>query len=111
VTATDSDLPAATLNYAITGGADAALFNINASTGVVRFNATQDRENPSDADEDGVYELQVTAYDGVAGQPGTRSGSQNLTVTLLGDNDNDVRHAAHRGGDRCRHRPDADPDL
>jgi hypothetical protein len=89
VTATDSDLPAATLNYAITGGADAALFNINASTGVVRFNATQDRENPSDADEDGVYELQVTAYDGVAGQPGTRSGSQNLTVTLLGDNDND----------------------
>lgn len=89
VTATDSDLPAATLNYAITGGADAALFNINASTGVVRFNATQDRENPSDADEDGVYELQVTAYDGVAGQPGTRSGSQNLTVTLLGENDND----------------------
>ena len=37
VTATDADLPTATLSYAISGGADAALFTIDANTGVLHF--------------------------------------------------------------------------
>jgi hypothetical protein len=35
VTATDADLPAQTLSYSIVGGADAAKFSINASTGAL----------------------------------------------------------------------------
>jgi hypothetical protein len=37
VTATDADLPAQTLSYSIVGGADAAKFAINASTGALSF--------------------------------------------------------------------------
>jgi hypothetical protein len=37
VTATDADLPAQTLSYSIVGGADAAKFSINASTGALSF--------------------------------------------------------------------------
>ena len=37
VTATDADLPAQTLAYSISGGADAARFTINPSTGVLTF--------------------------------------------------------------------------
>ena len=35
VTATDADLPAQTLTYSITGGADAAQFTIDATTGAL----------------------------------------------------------------------------
>ena len=37
VTATDADLPAPTLTYSISGGADAAKFTINGSTGRAEF--------------------------------------------------------------------------
>jgi hypothetical protein len=37
VTATDADLPAQTLTYSIVGGADAAKFAINSSTGALSF--------------------------------------------------------------------------
>ncbi len=49
VNATDADLPAQTLTFSITGGADAASFAINASTGVVTFVSAPDFEAPTDA--------------------------------------------------------------
>ena len=64
VTATDADVPADTLTYTITGGADAADFAINSSTGVLTFVSGKDFETPADADLDGVYEVQVTVDDG-----------------------------------------------
>ena len=64
VTATDPDLPADTLTYTITGGADAADFAINSSTGVLTLVSGKDFETPADADLDGVYEVQVTVDDG-----------------------------------------------
>ncbi len=36
--------------YSISGGADAALFNIDAATGEVTFTAAPDFETPGDAD-------------------------------------------------------------
>jgi len=51
------------VSYAIVGGADAALFTIDA-TGHVTFLAAPDTQAPADADGDNVYELVVSASDG-----------------------------------------------
>jgi len=61
-TATDPDA-GTTLNYTI-GGADAALFRINASTGAVSFKAAPNYEAPADAGADNLYEISVSASDG-----------------------------------------------
>ena len=82
VTATDADLPAQTITYSITGGADQAKFSINAGTGALTFQAAPDYENPTDADTNNVYVVQVTANDG-AGR--TASQTINVTVTDLDD--------------------------
>ena len=62
VTATDGDFDA--LTYAIIGGADAARFQINASTGALSFIAAPDFEAPTDADHNNSYIVQVRASDG-----------------------------------------------
>jgi serralysin len=50
--------------YAIAGGADAALFAIDAATGELSFVDAPDFEWPADADGDNVYEVVVSATDG-----------------------------------------------
>jgi PHD/YefM family antitoxin component YafN of YafNO toxin-antitoxin module len=62
VSATDPDGGA--VSFAITGGADAALFAIDAATGALRFRAAPDFEAPADSDRDNVYGVQVSASDG-----------------------------------------------
>jgi hypothetical protein len=64
VSATDADLPAATLTYSIAGGADAARFVIDPATGALRFASAPDFEAPADADGDNVYQVVVQASDG-----------------------------------------------
>ena len=59
----DDDSEGSGLTYAITGGADQAAFDIDASTGVISFITPPDAENPADADEDNVYALKVTVTD------------------------------------------------
>ena len=83
VNATDADLPAQTVTYSITGGADSGKFSINATTGELTFQTAPDFENPTDADTDNVYEVQVTADDG---NGGTASQSISVTVTAVNDN-------------------------
>lgn len=61
-TATDPDT-GAVLTYAL-GGADAALFNINATSGAVTFKAAPNFEAPADAGANNVYDITVTASDG-----------------------------------------------
>ncbi len=61
IAATDPDHNA--LTYAITGGADAAQFVIDAD-GTLRFKVTPDFENPADAGGDRVYNLVVRVSDG-----------------------------------------------
>lgn len=53
------------LSYAIIGGADSALFEIDPVTGALRFVAAPDFEAPSDADGDNRYEVEVEVSDGV----------------------------------------------
>ena len=58
-----SDSDGDTLTYSL-AGADAALFSIDASTGVVTFNSAPDFEAPGDADMDNDYEITVSVSDG-----------------------------------------------
>ena len=57
----DGDQP---LTYSISGGADAALFQIDAVTGVLGFKTPPDAENRADADGNGVYDFVVQVSDG-----------------------------------------------
>jgi hypothetical protein len=82
VAATDADHDA--LTYSITGGADAALFQIDANTGVLALRAAQHFATPADSDHDGRYEVQVGAADSQGG-----SDTQALTVAVLHDLDGD----------------------
>ncbi|MES2054430.1 MAG: hypothetical protein V4564_00705 [Pseudomonadota bacterium] len=50
--------------YAIAGGADAASFVINATTGALSFLAAPDFEAPGDTDGDNAYDVIVQASDG-----------------------------------------------
>ena len=74
VTATDADV-GDILTYSITGGADAALFSINGTSGALTFNAAPDFETPTDANGDNVYEVSVQVRDTTF-----RTDSQDLLV-------------------------------
>ena len=75
-TATDPDA-GATLTYSLSGGVDAALFNINASTGAVTFKASPNFEAPTDSGANNVYDITVQASDGAL----TASKAVAITVT------------------------------
>lgn len=60
--ATDKEM--ATLTYSIVGGADKALFTINAQTGALVFKAAPDYETPKDAGKNNVYDIIVQVSDG-----------------------------------------------
>ncbi len=82
VAATDADLPAQSVTFSITGGADAGKFSIT-SGGVLTFQTAPDFENPTDNGTNNVYNVQVTAND--------NNGSttvQNIAVTVTAVNDN-----------------------
>ena len=82
-TATATDADGETPTFSISGGDDAALFDIDSTTGAVSFVAAPDFENPGDDDGDNVYEVEVTASDG------TRTSAQTIAVTVTNSNDND----------------------
>ncbi len=58
-------------------GTDAALFNINAATGAVRFNAAPNFEAAADAGANGVYDLTIEVRD-----PSGLMGSQAVAITV-----------------------------
>ena len=76
--ATDAD--GDTLVYSLSG-TDAALFTIDADTGVVSFRAAPDFEAPGDADGDNVYDIIVTASDGA------NSTEQPVAITVTDEYD------------------------
>ncbi|HEX8262335.1 MAG TPA: hypothetical protein VF547_05620, partial [Allosphingosinicella sp.] len=52
------------VTYLIAGGADAALFRIDPSTGALSFAAAPNFEAPADSDGDNVYKVEVAAVSG-----------------------------------------------
>ena len=75
-TVTSTDANGGTRTYTISGGADANLFNINTSTGALTFKTAPVFEFPADAGKDNVYNVSVTASDGIA------SDTQALSVAV-----------------------------
>lgn len=80
VTATDPDAGTG-LIYSIIGGADAAQFDIDASTGRLSFRNAPDFDFPTDADGNNSYLVQVRANDGVLFD------DQTLTIAVTGVNE------------------------
>lgn len=74
VSATDGD--GDTIVYRLSGGADQALFSINAVSGALSFVDAPDFELPADSNADNEYQLEVSASDG------SNSVSQALIVTV-----------------------------
>jgi Ca2+-binding RTX toxin-like protein len=89
VTATDLDL-GAVLTYAIVGGADADLFTVDETTGVLSFVSAPDFESPIDSDTNNVYNVIVRVTDGIAHD------HQTVQVTVA-DVDDDGRIVLLRG--------------
>jgi Ca2+-binding RTX toxin-like protein len=81
VTATDADA-GSTLTYSIVGGADAARFTVDASTGALSFVSAPDYETPTDAGGNNVYDVTVQVSDG------TLTDTQAIAVTVTNVNDN-----------------------
>ena len=77
VTAVDTDVPAQTLTYSITGGADSSAFAINSSSGDLYFLVAPNAESAADANIDNVYEVTVQVSDGLGGFD-----SQDISVTV-----------------------------
>jgi VCBS repeat-containing protein len=76
VAATDPDA-STTLTYSIDGGADAALFDIDANTGALSFKIGPDFETPTDAGADNVYDVTVKVSDA-----GSLTDTQAIAVTV-----------------------------
>lgn len=74
--ATDDGENSGTLSFSFGGGADDALFSIDADDGEVRFLASPDFEAPADAGADNVYNIVVRASDG------TLSTDQAVAITV-----------------------------
>ena len=88
VTATDPDA-GQTLSFSITGGADAAKFSINPTTGVLSFVSAPNFENPTDAGANNVYDVQVTVTDNGTGN---LTDVQAIAVTVTDVNEPPVAH-------------------
>ena len=77
-----TDLDNDPISYSIIGGIDGGLFSINSVTGVLTFNTAPNYEAPSDANQDNVYQIVISASDGV------NSAFQTLAVSVANLNDN-----------------------
>jgi hypothetical protein len=82
----------ASIVYAITGGADASLFNVDPLTGALSWVLGPDFETPRDSGGDNVYDLVVTAGDG------TSSASQSVSVRV-GNVDEALEIFSYSGAD------------
>ena len=78
--ATDAD--GDTLSYRLTGGADQALFSLDANSGALTFTSAPNFEAPADSDGDNIYNVDVTADDGKGGAT-----AQTLAVTVTNVNE------------------------
>jgi surface protein len=90
VVATDPN-PGDTVAYSLTGGADQGKFTINSSTGELTFTTAPDYENPTDADTNNEYIVEVTASDGT----NTNTQTITITVTYVNESSHSSRRSSH----------------
>ena len=80
VAASDDDMDDAITDYALSGGADQALFAIDGTTGALTFLTAPDYEDPQDADTDNAYVVEVQATSGTGDR--VQMETQTITVTV-----------------------------
>ncbi|MBX3329147.1 MAG: DUF4347 domain-containing protein [Nitrospira sp.] len=91
VASTDADA-GQTLTYSIVGGADAAKFTINDSTGQLNFVSAPNYEAPTDTGGNNRYDVTVQASDG---QGGTDTQSISVRVTNTNETPTDLSLSAN----------------
>ena len=84
VVATDSDADDDITGYAITGGADQALFSIGATSGALTFDAAPNYEDAKDQGSNNTYVVEVTATSGTGERVKTTTQTITVTVTDVG---------------------------
>jgi hypothetical protein len=72
------------MTYSLTAGADIDEFDLNGSTGELAFKAPPDFENPTDADGNNAYVVEVTV------SCGNRTDTQTITVSVTDVNESPV---------------------
>ncbi len=90
VAATDADA-GQTLSYSIAGGADAAKFTINSSTGQLSFASAPNYEAATDSGGNNVYDVNVQVSDG---NGGTDTQAIAVTVTNVNETPTDLSLSA-----------------
>ncbi len=95
-TVTAIDIDSSVLSYLITGGADASLFAVNSTSGLLTFTSAPDYENPSDSNGDNVYVVVVSVMD-----IGGLTDSQTINIQVSDSNDPAVI-ISNGGGDTAR---------
>ena len=83
VEASDSDADDEVTDYALSGGADQALFSIGSTSGALTFQTAPNYEDPQDANTDNAYVVVVQATSGTGDREQT--GTQTITVTVMDD--------------------------
>jgi hypothetical protein len=91
VTASDADTRQ-TLAYSIVGGADAAKFTINSSTGALSFVSAPNYEVPTDSGGNNTYDVTVQVSDG---NGGVDSQAISVTVTAVNERPTDLSLSAN----------------
>ena len=94
VAASDRDGADSITGYALAGGADRALFSVDAATGALRFLAPPNHEEPADADANNACEVVVEATSGTSDR--ARTAQQSITVTVTDVDEQPERPAAPR---------------
>ncbi len=92
VTATDPNT-GQTLTFSISGGVDAAHFDINPATGALVFKTPPDFEAPTDTGKDNVYEVTVQVCD-----PLNACDTQNINVAVTDVPENGTGGAGGQAG-------------
>ena len=81
VMASDDDMDDDITGYALSGGADQALFSIGSTSGVLTFQAAPNYEDPQDANTDNAYVVVVRATSGTGAR--VKTADQTITVTVM----------------------------
>ena len=68
----------ATVSYTLQGGEDQEKLILNANTGALQFITAPDFENPTDADSNNIYHVQINATDSYS-----NTAEQNLTIYIV----------------------------
>ena len=85
VMASDDDMDDDITGYALSGGADQALFSIGSTSGVLTFQAAPNYEDPQDANTDNAYVVVVRATSGTGAR--VKTADQTITVTVMDEDE------------------------